>query len=123
MIVAYIGVVVPGIPWSTPTVAAAYCFARSSDRMHKWLYNHKLFGPFLINWQEKKIFPVHLKYFMLLSMSVSLFMLWFATHNLNAVAGTGVLMLLVSVWAWRYPGSEKEYLRRKEAGEKIAWLK
>jgi hypothetical protein len=24
---------------------------------------------------------------------------------------------------WRYPGSEEEYQRRKDAGEKIAWLK
>ena len=28
--VAYIGVVTPGIPWSTPTVVAAYCLDRKS---------------------------------------------------------------------------------------------
>ena len=44
--VAYIGVILPGIPFSIPAVFAAYCFAKSSDRMHNWLYNHKLFGPF-----------------------------------------------------------------------------
>jgi uncharacterized protein len=121
--VAYIGIVVPGIPWSTPTVAAAYCFARSSDRMHRWLYSHKLFGPFLINWQEKKIFPIHLKYFMLLSMAASLLVLWFTTNSLNAVLATGVFMLLVVGWAWRYPSSIEEHDKRVKLGKRVAWLK
>lgn len=123
LVIAYIGIFVPGLPWSTPTVGAAYCFAKSSDRMHQWLYNHKLFGPFLTNWQEKKIFPTHLKYFMLLTMTVSLFVMWISTNNLNAVAGTGVFMLLVAIWAWKYPGSVEEWQKRKNSGKKIAWLK
>lgn len=121
--IAYIGVVVPGIPWSTPTVGAAYCFAKSSDRMHQWLYNHKLFGPFLIGWQEKRIFPQKFKYFMLVTMSTSLLVMWFTTGNIKAVIGTGVFMLLVAIWAWRYPNSAEEYQRRVDAGKRVAWLK
>lgn len=120
--IAYIGVVTPGIPWSTPVVGAAYCFAKSNERMHRWLYNHKLFGPFLINWQEKKVFPTKLKYFMLLTMSSSLAILWFTTYNINAVIWSGVFMLLVAGWGWRYPGSVEEWQRRKDAGKRIAWL-
>ena len=44
--VAYIGVVTPGIPWSTPTVVAAFCFAKSSKRWHDWIMNHRRFGYF-----------------------------------------------------------------------------
>ena len=33
---AYVGVVVPGIPFSIFLVFAAYCFAKSSKRMHDW---------------------------------------------------------------------------------------
>ena len=121
--VAYIGVVVPGIPWSTPTVGAAYCFAKSSDRMHRWLYNHKLFGPFLIGWQEKRIFPTKLKYLMLVTMSSSIAVMWFTTGNIKAVLWTGAFMVLVAIWGWRYPGSEEVYQQRKAAGKRIAWLK
>jgi len=120
---AYVGLVVPGIPWSTPVVGAAYCFAKSSERMHNWLYSHKLFGLFLINWQEKRIFPLKLKYFMLGSMSVSLILLWFTTGNVAAILWTGIFMVLVAIWAWRYPSSEEEYQRRVENGKKIAWIK
>jgi uncharacterized protein len=121
--IAYIGVVTPGIPWSTPTVGAAYCFAKSSDRMHRWLYNHKLFGPFLINWQEKKVFPTKMKYVMLLTMSSSLAILWFTTYNINAVLWSGVFMAAVAYWAWRFPGTVEEHERRIKAGKKIGWLK
>ena len=121
--VAFIGVVVPGIPWSTPTVIAAFCFARSSDRMHRWLYNHPRFGPFLRGWNEKRIFPRRLKYFMLVTMSTSLLITGVLTSNLMAVLWTGVFMLLVAVWAWRYPDSEEEYQRRVDAGKPVAWLR
>jgi uncharacterized membrane protein YbaN (DUF454 family) len=121
--VAYIGVVVPGIPWSTPAVLAAYCFAKSSERMHRWIYSHPLFGPFLIGWQEKRIFPTKFKYFMILTMMSSLAIMWFTTGNLTAIYWTGGFMVLVAIWGWRYPGSEAEWQRRKDAGERIAWLR
>jgi uncharacterized protein len=117
--VAYIGVVTPGIPWSTPAVGAAYCFAKSSKRMHDWIYGHPLFGPFLIGWQEKRIFPTKFKYFMVLTMSTSVAFTWFATGNLAAVLWTGGFMVLVAIWGWRYPGSEAEYQRRVDAGKRV----
>lgn len=121
--VAFIGVVVPGIPWSTPTVIAAYCFARSSDRMHNWLYNHPRFGPFLTGWQEKRIFPQRLKYLMLVTMLSTVLITWLATGNDKAALWTGGFMILVAIWAWRYPSSTEEYQRRVDAGRKVAWLR
>lgn len=121
--IAFVGIYVPGLPWSTPTVIAAYCFSKSSERMHRWLYNHRIFGPFLTGWTEKRIFPTKFKYFMLVTMSSSLIIMWFTTGNINAILWTGAFMIGVAVWGWRYPGSEAEYNRRKEAGERIAWIK
>ena len=74
--IAYIGVVTPGIPWSTPTVVAAYCFAKGSKKWHDWIMNHKLFGPFLNNWAEKRIFPTYGKWAMIITMDISLIILW-----------------------------------------------
>ena len=121
--IAFVGIYLPGLPWSTPAVLAAYCFSKSSERMHRWLYNHKLFGPFLTGWQEKRIFPTKFKYFMIVTMSSSLAILWFTTGNPTAVLYSGIFMALVAVWGWRYPGSEAEYQRRKELGLRQAWLK
>jgi uncharacterized membrane protein YbaN (DUF454 family) len=121
--IAYIGLIMPGIPWSTPTVAAAYCFAKSSDRMHRWLYSHRIFGPFLIGWQEKRIFPTKAKYLMLVTMATSLAVMWFTTGNLVAIGYVSIFMLVCVIWGWRYPGSEEEYEKRVKEGRKIAWLR
>lgn len=120
---AYLGVILPGLPFSIFLVFAAYCFAKSSKKWHDWLYNHKYFGPFLTNWTQKKVFPTWAKYMMIAVMSSSLAFLWFTTGNIKAVAWSGSFMALVAIWAWKYPGSVEEYQRRKDAGKKIAWLK
>ena len=101
---AYIGVIVPGIPFSIFLVFAAYCFAKSSPRMHAWIYNHKYFGPFLTNWTQKSVFPTKGKYAMVLVMSSSLVFLWFSTGNIKAVMYSGIFMLLVACWAWSPTG-------------------
>jgi len=121
--VAYIGVVMPGIPFSIPAVFAAYCFAKSSDRMHTWLYNHKLFGPFLTNWETKKVFPLKAKYAMLGFMALALILMIVFTGNWKAVAYSGTFMAFGAFWGWRYPSTPEEYDRRKAAGEKIGLFK
>jgi uncharacterized protein len=119
---AYIGVVTPGIPYSPFVVFAAYCFTKGSPKMHDWLYNHKLFGPFLSNWVQKRVFPLKLKFFMLLTMSSSLLIMWFSLHNIRAVTWTGGFMILVAIWAWRFPSTIKEYDSRIKQGKKIGWF-
>tara|TARA_B100002019_G_scaffold64553_1_gene55359 strand:+ start:4261 stop:4680 length:420 start_codon:yes stop_codon:yes gene_type:complete len=120
---AYVGVIVPGIPFSIFLVFAAYCFAKSSKRMHDWLYNHKYFGPFLTNWTQKSVFPTKGKYAMIIVMASSLAFLWFTTENIKAVLWSGGFMALVAIWAWRFPGSVAEWEQRKADGKKIGWLK
>ena len=120
---AYVGFVVPGIPFSIFLVIAAWAFAKSSPRLHSWLYNHPWFGQFLTNWTQKKVFPTKGKYLMLLVMASSLAFLWFSTENIKAVMWSGGFMALVAIWAWRYPGSVEEQERRVKEGKKVAWLR
>jgi uncharacterized membrane protein YbaN (DUF454 family) len=121
--IAYIGVLVPGIPWSTPSLIAAYCFGKSSERFHNYMMNHKLFGPFIKNWKDGRVYPNKVKWIMFICMDASLVIMWFATQNWKAVLGMGVFFALVLLWASRYPGTKEESDRRKAAGEKIGWLK
>jgi uncharacterized membrane protein len=60
---------------------------------------------------------------MAITMVVSYSILLFTLHKPAALIGIGGFMLFWVVWAWRYPGSEEEYERRKKAGEKIGWTK
>lgn len=120
---AYIGVVTPGIPYSPFVVFAAYCFSKGSERMHRWIYNHKIFGPFLTNWTEKRVFPTKLRYLMLFMMSLSLVLMWTGGVKPVGIISTAVFMALVAVWAWRYPATPEEHDQRKLEGKKIGWIK
>ncbi|MBN9659063.1 MAG: YbaN family protein [Acidobacteria bacterium] len=51
-VLAFVGVVVPGLPSTEFVLAAAYCFARSSPRMENWLLQHRWFGPTLRRFRE-----------------------------------------------------------------------
>ena len=118
---AYIGVITPGIPYSCFIVFAAYCFSKGNERMHRWLYNHKLFGPFLTNWGQKRVFPHKMKYFMLAMMVTSL-LIMSLTVPIKGVVYTGIFMCFVAVWAWRFPGSVEEHDNRIAEGRKIGWF-
>jgi len=120
---AYIGVVTPGIPYSPFVVFAAYCFSKGSERMHRWIYNHKIFGPFLTNWNTKRVFPTKMKFFMLAMMSLSLILMFTGGVKTIGIISTAVFMALVAIWAWRFPGSVEEHQRRIDNGEKVGWLK
>jgi uncharacterized membrane protein YbaN (DUF454 family) len=121
--IAYIGVIMPGIPFSIPAVFSAYCFARSSERMHKWLYNHKIFGPFLTNWETKKVFPLKAKYGMLGFMALALILMIVTTGNWKAVLYSGSFMAFGAWWGWQYPSSPEEYDQRIKDGKKIGLFK
>lgn len=52
LILGLIGVVLPLLPTVPFMLLAAFCFARSSERMHRWLVDHPTFGPGIRDWQE-----------------------------------------------------------------------
>ena len=120
---AYIGIITPGIPYSIFVVFAAYCFSKGSERMHRWIYNHKIFGPFLTNWSEKRVFPQKMRYLMFFMMTLSLVLMWTGGVKPIGIISTAVFMALVAVWACRYPNSVQEHDFRKQQGKKIGWLK
>jgi uncharacterized membrane protein YbaN (DUF454 family) len=122
LIMAYIGLVTPGIPFSIFLVGTAYFFARSNKRMEHWIYNHKHFGPFLINWEKKRVFPQRGKYAMIIVMTSTVVIMSFFAP-LKAVLFSATFMALVAVWAWRYPSTVEEWQRRTDNNERIGWFR
>lgn len=49
-----LGVALPLLPTTPFVLLAAACFARSSERWHAWLLNTRLFGPLILDWQQKR---------------------------------------------------------------------
>jgi len=42
-----IGVFIPLLPTTPFLLLASFCFVRSSEKLHNWLMNHRLFGKYL----------------------------------------------------------------------------
>ncbi len=45
-----VGIFVPLLPTTPFLLLSAYCFMKSSSRLHHWLTHHKLFGAYLRNY-------------------------------------------------------------------------
>lgn len=52
-----IGIFLPLLPTTPFMLLAAWCFARSSDRLHDWLLAHRTFGPMIQNWRDHRAIP------------------------------------------------------------------
>jgi uncharacterized membrane protein YbaN (DUF454 family) len=68
----FVGVFVPVLPTTPFMLLALWCFARSSERFHDWLYNHQVFGPPLQQYREHRVIPVVAKSAALVFMTASL---------------------------------------------------
>ena len=120
---AYIGAIVPGIPTTSFLLLALWCFGKGSPALQKWILEHPIFGPYVINWTEKRIYPTKAKYIMLVCILLSFAWILYLKLKLVATISIGLFMLFWLVWAWRYPGSLEEYDRRVAEGRRIGWFK
>ena len=62
LVLGIIGAFLPLLPTVPLVLLAAYCFARSSERLHQWLIHHRYFGPMIESFQAGKGIPKRVKY-------------------------------------------------------------
>jgi len=67
-----LGAVLPVLPTTPFMIVALWCFARSSERFHDWLYNHRLFGPPLQQWDQFRVIPPAVKFTAISAMAISM---------------------------------------------------
>lgn len=54
LLLAVLGIFVPGLPCTPLALLSAALFAKSSDRLYNWLLNTKVIGPRIKNYQKQK---------------------------------------------------------------------
>ena len=61
LVTGVIGAFVPLLPTVPLVLLAAFCFARSSNRLHDWLLSHRYFGPIVKNFEQGRGVPRKIK--------------------------------------------------------------
>jgi uncharacterized membrane protein YbaN (DUF454 family) len=100
-----VGVVVPVLPTTPFILLASVCFARSSNRMYRWLFTNGVFGEYLRRYRDGEGLPLPFKIatltllWTMLAVSAFFFVptrLWWIRILLLAV-GTGVTIHILRV--------------------------
>ena len=63
-----VGVFVPLIPTTPFLLLAAYCFSRSNPMRNRWLYRNRIFGRYLLDYQQGRGIPSGVKASALITM-------------------------------------------------------
>lgn len=100
-----IGVLLPVMPTAPFVLLAAACWARGSKRFYHWLINHKYFGKYVRDWEERHAVPRYAKWLACIMMSISSAMMFFTMPDerlwvawVVAITCTGV-----GIYLWRLP--------------------
>ncbi|MEM9695320.1 MAG: YbaN family protein [Myxococcota bacterium] len=99
-----LGVVLPGLPTTPFMLLAAWMFSKSSPRFHAWLFHHRIFGPYVQQWERHRVIPLKAK---LLSSSVMTItvILMFSSSRMPLVGAmaTALACLGGALFIWRCP--------------------
>tara|TARA_B110000116_G_scaffold258775_1_gene260238 strand:+ start:1923 stop:2348 length:426 start_codon:yes stop_codon:yes gene_type:complete len=103
LFLAYIGVITPGVPFTGFLIIAAWAFSKSSKKWHDYLYSHKIFGPFITNWESERVFPKKARNMMIISMYLSSLICWFSTKSIPITSLVVSIMIVTIIWTKRFP--------------------
>ncbi|MDD2530752.1 MAG: YbaN family protein [Bacteroidales bacterium] len=58
---AIVGIFLPILPTTPFLLLSSFLFMQSSDKLHKWLTEHRVFGQYIKDFQEYKSIPLKVK--------------------------------------------------------------
>ena len=88
------GIVLPLLPTTPFLLLAAFLFAKSNERWHDWLLNHKHLGPYIHAWRNKSGLTVTQKLRIGISFSVVMAISIYFSPMVS------IRYLLVGIWAF-----------------------
>ena len=105
---AFVGILIPGIPTTIFLIIALWAFTKSSKRLRNWLLNHKRFGPILRNWQEHRVVPLRAKILMVILQISVVIIVQYTFDNLIISFGLAAILVLVASYVLSLPSKIAE---------------
>ncbi len=104
LLLAGLGVVLPGLPTTPFVLLAAACFAKGSPRWHAWLLSNRWLGPMVRDWETHHALPLKVKWLASVMMAT---MVGLSAWRLAGRPGLQVLILGLAliglIVVWRIP--------------------
>lgn len=95
LIVAILGIFLPVLPSTPFLLITAWLFIRSSDKLYLRLMNHKVLGPYIRNYQEKRGMYIKSKIIALIMMWTMILISFFVMLDTTAlriiIVGLGLI--------------------------------
>lgn len=98
-----VGVFLPLLPTTPFMLLAAWCFVRSSEKAHQWLYRQPVIGEALRDWDSNKAISRKAKILAVSMMALSLVFIWLKVKILPLKIAVTILLLCVSVFLLSRP--------------------
>jgi len=103
LLMGILGIFLPVLPTTPFVLLAAGCFARSSERFHLLLLNHRIAGPIIREWCECRSMPRKVKHWAYLFMTLSFGSSILIVSSLWLKGMLVLLALLLAFLIWRVP--------------------
>jgi uncharacterized membrane protein YbaN (DUF454 family) len=108
-----IGLFVPLLPTTPFILLAAACFARSSQRFHRWLLANRIFGPMVREWEDHRSIPYRTKLIAIALMSVTMAVSTVVfVRPLALQLAVGAFGVGLAIWMYRIPSRDRPRARR-----------
>ena len=99
-----LGVVLPVMPTVPFLIASAWAASQGWPEFEAWLVGHRVFGPPILQWRERRAVPRRAKWLSSVMMACSAVGLQFFDQvPLWLRLGVPAVMLAVAIWLWRRP--------------------
>ncbi|MCP1197997.1 YbaN family protein [Notoacmeibacter sp. MSK16QG-6] len=103
LILGVAGIAVPLLPTVPFLILAAFCFARSSPRLHDWLVGHPRFGPPIADWRREGAISLRAKRLATLSIGAAFILSVAMGLGIGLLAIQGVTLICVLLFIWTRP--------------------
>jgi len=101
------GAFLPVLPTTPFMLLAAACFARSSERFHRWLLTHPLLGATVREWEEHRSVRRRTKWIAIVTMSVTLAVsvVFFVAYRPLQIA-LALFGVVLAIYLYRLPSRD-----------------
>jgi len=104
LVLGIIGAFLPVLPTTPFLLLSAYFYSLTNHELHQWLYNHKIFGPSLRDWDENKV--IGLKAKIIATTAIALVLFWRIPRlEIHTIVKSLIVIVLtgVLVFIWSRP--------------------